>query len=212
MDFLSMDCLLASYYTGVYTASLFPAFLAAIVWVTYGLRVGMEKAAVLAARVGRQSRRRSAALAKAKARDDVESDSDSDDDDDDDEGDSGSGEHAAVLRRIRAEHMRAFLLLIYVFVPPVSQQQFVGLDCVVLADGQSYLRADTSVDCNSSGYKQFVVVDACLIVVYQSLPLLYILLLFQVPFDGCTPCAGEHSTSAPRALVHFCTPAIARGT
>jgi hypothetical protein len=78
------------------------------------------------------------------------------------------------------EHMHAFLLIIYVFVPPVANKQFRALNCQELADGQSYLRADTSVDCNANYYQKFVVYDTILIFIYQCLPLLYVALLFRV--------------------------------
>jgi hypothetical protein len=67
-----------------------------------------------------------------------------------------------------------------VFVPPVANKQFRALDCQDLADGQSYLRADTSVDCNSASYHTFVKYDAILITIYQCLPLLYVALLWRV--------------------------------
>jgi len=84
------------------------------------------------------------------------------------------------IKKLWDEHMHAFLLIIYVFVPPVANKQFRALNCQELADGQSYLRADTGINCNADSYKQFVVYDACLIFVFQCLPLLYVALLFRV--------------------------------
>jgi hypothetical protein len=85
-----------------------------------------------------------------------------------------------VLHELYSEHMHAFLLLIYIFVPPVANTQFKALDCQELDNGDSYVRTDTSVDCNSDGYKEFVIYDSILIVIFQSLPLLYIILLCRV--------------------------------
>jgi hypothetical protein len=53
---------------------------------------------------------------------------------------------ASQSKEMFAQHVHASLLIIYVFVPPVANKQFKALDCQDLADGQSYLRADTSVD------------------------------------------------------------------
>jgi hypothetical protein len=83
-------------------------------------------------------------------------------------------------KQMFAQHVHASLLIIYVFVPPVANKQFKALDCQDLADGQSFLRADTSVDCNSVSYHNFVIMDSILIGVYQCLPLLYVALLFRV--------------------------------
>lgn len=45
--------------------------------------------------------------------------------------------------------MAVSLLLIYVSVPPVSNILFKALSCTTLEDESSFLRDDTSVDCNS---------------------------------------------------------------
>jgi hypothetical protein len=81
---------------------------------------------------------------------------------------------------IFTEHMHMFLLVVYLFLPPVAAIQFRALNCMKLADGQSYLRADTSVNCNSDGYYDFTIVNGFLITIYQSLPLFYIALLCRV--------------------------------
>lgn len=62
-------------------------------------------------------------------------------------------EGRAEREKLWAEHMHAFLLIIYLFVPPISNILFKSLGCQTLTDGQSYLRVDTEVDCNSQGYK-----------------------------------------------------------
>jgi hypothetical protein len=93
------------------------------------------------------------------------------------------------LHNIYSEHMHFFLLIIYLFVPPVANAQFRALNCQTLVDGQSYLRADTSVDCNSHEYAGFVVHDGLMIAAFQCLPLLYIILLCRVR-DKLMPNAG----------------------
>jgi hypothetical protein len=93
------------------------------------------------------------------------------------------------------DHLHAFLLLVYVFVPPVASLQLKALDCKTLADGSSYLRADTSVDCNSQAYQVFRGIDGMLFALYQCLPLMYIALLCQVHV--------VHSCGRSRALFCF---------
>jgi len=65
--------------------------------------------------------------------------------------------------------------------------QFHALDCVDLSTPADYfiehgyvLRVDTSVDCNSNAYKNFVVANCLLIVIYQSVPLVWFCLLWRV--------------------------------
>ena len=85
-----------------------------------------------------------------------------------------------IRQQVFAQHMHAFLLLVYLVVPPVSNIQFKALSCTTLENGDSYLRADTSVDCNSPGYAFFRKWVVFFIVCYQALPLLYIVLLYRV--------------------------------
>jgi hypothetical protein len=92
--------------------------------------------------------------------------------------------------RLFAAHMQAFLMLVYVVVPPVSNIQFKALSCMKLENGDSYLRADTSIDCNSDGYAFFRNVDIILVLIYQSMPLLYIVLLLRVR-DRLQPAASS---------------------
>jgi hypothetical protein len=93
---------------------------------------------------------------------------------------SSASEFESYRNELFAQHTHVSLLIIYVFLPPIANKQFKALNCQELADGQSYLRANTSVDCNSDSYHKFVILDACLIAFYQSLPLLYAMLLFRV--------------------------------
>lgn len=65
--------------------------------------------------------------------------------------------------------------------------QFHALDCVDLSTPADYfvehgnvLRVDTSVNCNSTAYKRFFVANSLLIVIYQSVPLVWLCLLWRV--------------------------------
>jgi len=67
----------------------------------------------------------------------------------------------------------------YLFLPVVSNSQFKGLNCLKLAGGSgSYLKADTSVDCDGPEHQRFVFVNMILIICYQSIVAMYIYLLW----------------------------------
>jgi hypothetical protein len=68
------------------------------------------------------------------------------------------------------------LLLGYMVLPSVSLKQLQAIDCVEVA-GKSYLRVDTSVDCDSSDFRSFRVVDTLFLVAYLSTPLIWLALL-----------------------------------
>jgi len=71
------------------------------------------------------------------------------------------------------------LLLTYIVLPTVSLKQFQGLDCFSLAGG-SYLRTDTSVNCDSNEFEAFRAIDILLIMVYMSTPLIWFGILYSV--------------------------------
>lgn len=80
------------------------------------------------------------------------------------------------------QHLYFFLLLGFLVLPTISMLQFAGLECIHLKDGNSssYLRVDTSINCNSNEYKIFVIIDSIFIFIYQSVPLLWFILLYRV--------------------------------
>ena len=80
---------------------------------------------------------------------------------------------------LKNEHTYFALLVSFLFLPVVSMAQFAALSCVQLEDGSSYLRNDTSVDCQSADYRTFVALDGCLIALYQSVPLVWFVLLWR---------------------------------
>ena len=79
------------------------------------------------------------------------------------------------------QHATAFLLLSYLVLPSVSMTQFRGLNCVEFESGHAYLRVDTSVWCDteSDDYNALLGADVPLIILYQSIPILYAVLLFK---------------------------------
>jgi hypothetical protein len=70
------------------------------------------------------------------------------------------------------------LLLGYLVLPPVSLKLLQSLDCVTIAD-KSYLRIDTSIDCDSNDFTTFKIIDGLIIAVYLSTPIVWFALLFQ---------------------------------
>jgi hypothetical protein len=86
------------------------------------------------------------------------------------------GDKAAIVN----QHVWAGLLLTYLVLPPVANKQFQVLDCIPFPhDGGRYLRSDTSIDCNSSAYASFQALISVLIVLYQTIPLVWLVLLVQ---------------------------------
>jgi len=78
------------------------------------------------------------------------------------------------------QHLYFGLLLGFIVLPTVSMLQFTALECTDLADGSSYLRVDTSISCHSNAYKNFLFVDGILIFIYQSVPLIWLFLLYRI--------------------------------
>jgi hypothetical protein len=102
-------------------------------------------------------------------------------------GSGGSGSSAlktfkkAVARRRRvlaAQHISAALLVSYLVLPPVAMKHFQALDCIPFNhDGSSYLRVDTAIDCDSSSYQAFRTAVLLFLVLYQSVPVLWFVML-----------------------------------
>jgi len=72
------------------------------------------------------------------------------------------------------------LIVIYLFIPSVALSQFTGLDCTHLGGSTpvSFLRVDSSIDCNSKEHKQFVLLDLAMITVYVFIIFSYVILLY----------------------------------
>jgi hypothetical protein len=81
---------------------------------------------------------------------------------------------------ILKQHALVLLLLSYHFLPPCSMMQFEALNCVSLKHGGSFLRADTSISCDSKSYLNFKALLIIIILVYQSIPLVWLLLLWRL--------------------------------
>ena len=80
--------------------------------------------------------------------------------------------------RIINQHIWLCLFLSYLVLPPVSSKQLQSFDCISLESGHLYLRSDTSIDCESSSYLQFRGVVILFLMIYQMIPILWMILLF----------------------------------
>jgi len=78
------------------------------------------------------------------------------------------------------QHIWMVLLVSYLVLPTVANKQFQALNCLHLnKENMSFLRDDSSIDCNSSDYLNFRSYLICFIIVYQSIPLMWFILLYQ---------------------------------
>ena len=78
----------------------------------------------------------------------------------------------------------------------VMALQFQALDCTTLKDGSRWLRADTSVDCDSDEFNNFVVLNSFLIVAYQCIPLAFLAMLWRLR-DRIQPRAANKRAVLP---------------
>jgi len=82
---------------------------------------------------------------------------------------------------ILPQHVWALLVLSYLVLPPVMMAQLQVLDCLEFSDTSKsrYSRVDTAIDCDSDSHKQFEAIDILLILVYLSIPMVWVVLLYR---------------------------------
>jgi hypothetical protein len=83
-------------------------------------------------------------------------------------------------------------------LPSVALKQLQALDCIDVAGG-SYLRIDTSIDCDSPEFRSFRAVNGLFATAYLTMPLVWLALLC-VHREQLNPL---QSTRADRKLVIF---------
>jgi hypothetical protein len=81
------------------------------------------------------------------------------------------------INSVKDQHVWMLLFLSYIVLPPVSNKQLQAFDCISLQSGETYLRSDTSIDCGSSGYKQFISGVGFFIGLYQLIPITWMFIL-----------------------------------
>ena len=89
-------------------------------------------------------------------------------------------EHRTRVQRIFNDHVHALLLVVWCVYPAVSAVHFRSLVCTSFEDGSRYLRVDTTIDCDSAHYSQFIAAIIPLLLIYQLLPLLLFALLWRI--------------------------------
>jgi len=92
---------------------------------------------------------------------------------------SSSSRTSSINQQIVNQHIWMLLLLSYVVLPQVSNKQLQVFDCLSLNSGETYLRADTDIDCRSSDYYKFRSAIVFFIAIYQLIPLTWFWLLFR---------------------------------
>jgi len=85
------------------------------------------------------------------------------------------------IDKINSFHAWSLLFLSYLVLPPVTGKQLKALDCFPFSntDHRNLLRLDTSVDCDSIKHQYFEIIDSLLIIIYLSIPIIWLLLLYQ---------------------------------
>jgi len=83
------------------------------------------------------------------------------------------------IQEIRGQYFGYFLFLTFLVFPSVCTTIFQTFSCHKLDNGESYMRADYSIDCDSGEYTTAQVWAGLMIFVYPiGIPLLYFILLF----------------------------------
>jgi hypothetical protein len=82
------------------------------------------------------------------------------------------------IQKLIRNHSFFALLVGYLVLPTVAQVQFSALKCISVS-GQSLLYQDTSENCHSIAYKSFYIVNMIFVLVYQSVPLVWFVLLWR---------------------------------
>jgi len=76
--------------------------------------------------------------------------------------------------------VKSTLLVAFLFLPVVSLTQFKALNCFTYTHSdQSFLKVDTSIDCNGTEHHTFIKINVCLMFCYQSLVAMFIYLLLK---------------------------------
>jgi hypothetical protein len=83
------------------------------------------------------------------------------------------------LRHLFNRCISYLLLMSYLVLPPISLKQYQGLNCQSIRGGKSFLRIDTSIDCDSNAYHQFRSINGLCIAVYSAIPPMWLYFLWK---------------------------------
>ena len=78
-------------------------------------------------------------------------------------------------------------------LPTVASLQFKALSCERLDDGSSFLSVDSAIDCDGESYRQFLPWVYLGIVIYQGIPLVWLVLLWSHRRTLNPPCHDQPS-------------------
>ncbi|CAM9356991.1 unnamed protein product [Ascophyllum nodosum] len=84
------------------------------------------------------------------------------------------------IRIVGHKHVSMALLITFLVYSSVSSVLFQTFDCEVLDDGNDYLRADYSIECDTFRHRAFMIYAGFMILVYPvGIPALYAVFLFR---------------------------------
>ena len=82
-------------------------------------------------------------------------------------------------KRLFDVYVERTLACAYMFLPTAAMAQFQGMNCFSYeASTQSFLKTDSSIDCNSGEHQAFLFYNVFLIIFYQSIILLFFCILY----------------------------------
>jgi len=88
-------------------------------------------------------------------------------------------EERALRKGLYDKYVARALTTTYLFLPTAAMAQFKGMTCFSYeASTQSYLKADSSIDCNGAEHQTFIIYNSLMIIFYQSIILFYFFVLY----------------------------------
>ena len=100
------------------------------------------------------------------------------------------------LKRTFDVYFNRTLIATYLFLPTVTLLQFKGMKCFSYeASNESFLKADSSIICNSDEHQSFIVINALMVTFYQGVVLLYVYLLYS-NLDKISPVSKVNGDTA----------------
>jgi hypothetical protein len=169
LDFLSIECLQDAkerYYTTVYLWSIAPIVATGAIFITALMRISYAYSKFSASLVSQSLKSRRFRMRSENP--DIDSPI------------VKRQKYETEKQQIIAQGVYLALLLSYLVLPPVAMKHFQALDCIPFShDGSSDLRADPSIDCASNKYLNFRIHVAFFVVLYQSIPIVWFILLYR---------------------------------
>lgn len=95
--------------------------------------------------------------------------------------DQSESRQAYRRRKIKEQHSFFLLMFSYMIMPPCLLAQLQALSCLprIGIENIRYLKMDTSIDCDSSKYQEFIAIDILFVLLYMSIPLIWVFELWK---------------------------------